>query len=176
MKNVVLLLAATIMLVATACQRTGQTLDGRTCGDFGEQHWHLDAPLAIDTRMQAREMRDDGGLAAAAFANDGAARRFGGCAIAVEAFLDTSNRGSEQRIFHQYPLGTVHHFAHASSMTDVFLSEAAAMAEGCGRSRFASNTGRMSSSVKKSDRAALGPSATAGCGRACWSRAAVLSP
>src|SRR5271166_5138965 len=83
MKNVVLLLAATIMLVATACQRTGQTLDGRTCGDFGEQHWHPDAPLAIDARMQAREMRDDGGLAAAAFANDGAARRFGGCANAA---------------------------------------------------------------------------------------------
>src|SRR5664280_2328269 len=117
--------------------------------------------------MQAREMRDDGGFAAAAFANDGAARRFGGCAIAVEAFLDTSNRGSEQRIFHQDPLRTVHHFAHSSSMTDVFLSEAAAMADGCGRSRFASNTGRMSSSLKKPDRAALGLAANVGCGRSC---------
>jgi hypothetical protein len=60
--------------------------------------------------MQVRKIRNDGSLAAAAFANNGAAGWFGGCAKAVEALLNTPNCGREQWILDQYPLGTVHHF------------------------------------------------------------------
>src|ERR1700694_368755 len=113
--------------------------------------------------MQAREIGDDCRLAAAAFANDRAAGGLGGCAVAIEALLDTSNCSGEQRIFHQYPFRAVHHCIHASSVADASLPEPAAMADGCGRSRFASNTGRMSSSLKKSDRAVLGAPARIDC-------------
>lgn len=59
--------------------------------------------------MQVRKIRYDGRLAAATFADNWAARWFRGCAIAVEAFLDTPNRGRKQWVLHKYPLGAVHH-------------------------------------------------------------------
>src|SRR5258708_9015137 len=88
-----------------------ETIDGRLSGNSGEQHGNFDARLAINAWMHTCKVRDDGGLAAAAFANNGKASRFSGCPVAVKTCLDTCKRAFEQRIFHQYTLTAVHQFS-----------------------------------------------------------------
>ena len=51
--------------------------------------------------MEAGKIRDDRRLAAAAFADNRAAVRFGGGIMAVKAGLDSRNSRFEQRIFDQ---------------------------------------------------------------------------
>jgi hypothetical protein len=58
--------------------------------------------------MDAGEIRDDGRLSAAAFADKRTAVGFGGGVVTVEACLDSRNRRFEERIFDQYPFGTIH--------------------------------------------------------------------
>jgi hypothetical protein len=52
--------------------------------------------------MQAREVRNDGGFPAAAFANNGTAVGFGRSIVTVKACLDSRNGGFEQRVFDQH--------------------------------------------------------------------------
>ena len=47
-------------------------------------------------------------FSAAAFANKGAAVRFRGSIMTVEARLDSRDRRFEERIFDQDPFGTIH--------------------------------------------------------------------
>jgi hypothetical protein len=58
--------------------------------------------------MKPGEVRDDRGLAAAAFTYKGAAVRFGSGVVAVKARLNARNRCFEQRILDKNPLRWVH--------------------------------------------------------------------
>ena len=89
-------------------ERLRETLDGRPCGDFRDQHRNFDAPPVINTGVEAGEIRDDRGLSAAAFANQGAAIRLGRSVMAVEARLYPRDRRFEERILDQNPFGTIH--------------------------------------------------------------------
>jgi len=75
------------------CRRVA--FHGWSCRYFCNQHRDLHTPLVVNTRMQAGEVRNDGGLPTAELANDGTTVRFGGGFVAIKARLDSRNGGFE---------------------------------------------------------------------------------
>src|SRR5436309_123781 len=99
---------------------SAKTLHGWPGWHLGNEHGNFETPFVVNAGVEAREVRNDGGLPAAAFANNGTAVWFGRGIVTVIACLDSRNGDFEERVFDQYTFRPLHRFCHwLSSIPEV---------------------------------------------------------